>query len=295
MRRNFQTSYLGLAVFTLLAASGCGAKVKIPSTVLANFPVVAAGFDTTCILDPTGKPVCFGSSVGDSTWNAHTEPFTQTSFGKIKSIALSSGTNVGCVVEDNAMSTVICWGYQGVDNSTSIQLPKTPTTVPGVQPATAVSAGHMGACAILVGGSVECWNFNDQSDTPINIAIQSGLTQIAQISVGFGHACAIQSDQSVLCWGQNEHGQLGNGQVAASSLQTFPPAVVPGLKAVSGHRAVLGHKLFWRDWIGTPTHSSNVSIAAAGGRNFKCLGCLRRREFQLCCINDSDGELLGDQ
>jgi alpha-tubulin suppressor-like RCC1 family protein len=230
MRRNFHLGYVCLA---LLAGWGCGNPPKIPTSVLSNLPVVAAGLGTTCILDPTGKVVCFGMSVGDTSFSAHLAPFTLTSLGTIKSVALSSGTNTGCVVKADAMLSVVCWGYQGIDLGTSTQLPPTAFPVPGVQGAVAVSAGKMAACAILGDGRVECWNFNDQSNTAINVAIQPGLAGIAQISVGNEHACAIQTDHSVLCWGKNERGQLGNGQIAPSTVPTFPPTVVPGLKAVS--------------------------------------------------------------
>ncbi|NIR41687.1 MAG: hypothetical protein GWN07_38200, partial [Actinobacteria bacterium] len=80
----------------------------------------------------------------------------------------------------------------------------------------AVGAAH--ACALLDGGTVQCWGFNAAGQvggtpgtdvgTPTEIA---GLTGVTAIAAGFDNTCAIVDGGGVKCWGSNSEGQLGDG------------------------------------------------------------------------------------
>ena len=99
----------------------------------------------------------------------------------------------------------------------------------GLQPkrATAISVGDGSACALLTGGTVECWGDNESgqlgtgtlivnSTTPVQVA---NLSDATAISVGDdSSACALLSSGTVNCWGNNSDGQLGNGTTTNSSL-----------------------------------------------------------------------------
>jgi alpha-tubulin suppressor-like RCC1 family protein len=212
----------------------CGAcATPTRSDVASNLPVVGAGDSTTCVVDPTKSLVCYGASVGDSasTFKVHLDAFT-VPVGKVQSVSLSASSNVGCAIKADPESTVVCWGYQGVSNSSHVGLAKNPVVVPGVAGATSVSANGLRACAALVSGTVTCWSFDDQSDTPINIAPLTGIDSVATVTLGDHHGCALRKDGSVWCWGQNTHGELGNGTIAPSPTE-FPPAPVAGLTATS--------------------------------------------------------------
>jgi alpha-tubulin suppressor-like RCC1 family protein len=97
-----------------------------------------------------------------------------------------------------------------------------PVRVSGITNATQVSVGGSVACAVLSGGSVECWGSGDQlgngaetdSSTPVRV---SGITSAIQVSVGSGSTCAVLSDHTVFCWGDGGYGQLGNGTTASSA------------------------------------------------------------------------------
>ena len=127
----------------------------------------------------------------------------------------------------------------------------TPVAVSALSGATAISIGEYSACALISGGTVECWgvNFNGQlgdgtttgpqtcangnpcSTTPITV---SGLSGGTAISVGSVSACALLSGGTVECWGSNQYGQLGRGttsgpQKCLAGIACSTPVAVSGL------------------------------------------------------------------
>jgi cysteine-rich repeat protein len=76
-------------------------------------------------------------------------------------------------------------------------------------------------CALLEGGAVRCWGFNDAGDlglgdtAPRTFAhasanVDLGPNQVASsIAVGGTHACAVVNNGTVKCWGRNSSQQLG--------------------------------------------------------------------------------------
>jgi alpha-tubulin suppressor-like RCC1 family protein len=108
--------------------------------------------------------------------------------------------------------------------------------VSGLSGVTAISTGDLFACALLSGGTVQCWGFNASgelgnssttgpqtcsssegsgacSTTPVAV---TGLSGVTDVSVGYLSACALVSGGSVQCWGLNSSGQLGNGTTTSS-------------------------------------------------------------------------------
>jgi Regulator of chromosome condensation (RCC1) repeat len=119
---------------------------------------------------------------------------------------------------------------------TSVEDSATPVAVSDLAGATAIAAGALFTCALLPGGTVACWGFNDVgqlgngtttfSRTPVLVAGLTGAT-------GERHACALLPDGTVTCWGFNSNGQLGNGTTTDS---TMPVGVAGGADHDGRHR-----------------------------------------------------------
>ena len=123
--------------------------------------------------------------------------------------------------------TVECWGpndglrpsaVANLSGATAIAVGE--GTVAGI----ALSARESFACALLTGGTVECWGDNEvgelgnrtltNSATPVQVANLSDATAIA---AGGAFACALLTGGTVECWGNNEVGELGNGTLINSA------------------------------------------------------------------------------
>jgi alpha-tubulin suppressor-like RCC1 family protein len=161
--------------------------------------------------------------------------------GLTDATALSTG-DANCAVLSGG--TVQCWGdntYGEVGDGTNTgpescapQGPcsTSPVAVTGLTGATAVSGSGGSICALVSGGAVQCWGFNNHgqlgngtmtnSSTPV---MASGLTGATAVSVGGDTACAIVAGGAVMCWGDNQDGELGNGTATDSST----PVVISGL------------------------------------------------------------------
>jgi len=135
-------------------------------------------------------------------------------------IAISAGGNHTCALF--AGGTIKCWGANRgrLGNSALRNQTGSPKPVPvtGITDAVQISAGDAHTCALISGGTVECWGWNDSgqlgagtfadSSKPVTVG---GITNAIQVSAGDRHTCAVLSDGKVECWGWNDSGQLGDG------------------------------------------------------------------------------------
>jgi alpha-tubulin suppressor-like RCC1 family protein len=122
---------------------------------------------------------------------------------------------------------VRCWGNNDSGESgqtvTAGQDIHPPAEVGGLTNVTGIAASFSTTCALLGGGTVECWGYNGgqqlgrggtTNDTTPHPEHQPvvGLTGATFLrgSTG-GHFCAIVAGGQVKCWGGNGSGQLGDG------------------------------------------------------------------------------------
>ena len=141
-----------------------------------------------------------------------------------------------------ASGSIKCWGYNyfGELGNGTTEGSLTPVLVSGISSATAVVAGlgdnlsnsYGFTCALLAGGSVDCWGYNYYgelgtgsitgsgmrankpcSTTPVPV---SGISSATAITAGDVHTCVLLAGGSVDCWGSNGSGALGNATIEYS-------------------------------------------------------------------------------
>jgi alpha-tubulin suppressor-like RCC1 family protein len=151
-------------------------------------------------------------------------------------VGISAGYRHSLAVRSDG--TVWGWGDNG---GGQLNLPQdvtnvsTPTQVPDVAGAVAVSAGIGRSLALLGNGLVLSWGSSlANSQFVHDFEAVPGLSGVIAISQGSAQV-ALRSDGTVWTWGGNESGELGDG----TTTDRPTPAAVPGLAdvvAISAHR-----------------------------------------------------------
>ncbi|HEU4410015.1 MAG TPA: hypothetical protein VFS43_32470 [Polyangiaceae bacterium] len=153
----------------------------------------------------------------------------QDTLGQVSQIAL--GRKHSCAMGKDG--TLRCWGLNDVgqlgdgtkiDRSTPVPVRSEPDGPPltGVQ---ALALGGYHSCALLEGGTVQCWGANglgqlgdgttSNRNTPVPVrSAPNGplLTGVLALALGGSHSCALLEGDTVQCWGANGYGQLGDGE-----------------------------------------------------------------------------------
>lgn len=133
--------------------------------------------------------------------------------------AIDLGYSHSCVLMIDG--TMKCWGYnsfgQTGNGNTANQL--SPVSVIGLSGVVlSLSLQAQSTCALIAGGSVECWGINDwkgglgdgTTTNRLSPTQVGGLTNgISAISTGHYYGCALSSAGSLKCWGDNQNWQLG--------------------------------------------------------------------------------------
>lgn len=97
-----------------------------------------------------------------------------------------------------------------------------------------LAMGSGASCALLQGGSVECWGSNQFLQVEANPQFGGGptpkpipaATTFTQLAVGSTTACAVTHDRHVWCWGSTFGGGLGRPGNDAGAADSLPGPVV---------------------------------------------------------------------
>jgi len=144
---------------------------------------------------------------------------------------LSAGARHTCALRMDGV--LLCWGVNrhgrlGLGHSDDIgddEVPNPAGIVPLAQPVIDMVASFDGACALLEGGTVQCWGTGEfgthgaghtmdlgDDETPLDFGpVTIGGAPAIQLAAGRYHVCALLADSALRCWGFNADGQLGYG------------------------------------------------------------------------------------
>lgn len=144
----------------------------------------------------------------------------------------------------------------------------------------AAGGGH--TCAVVPGGSLHCWGWDEQGqlgDSASHYSIAEpvradGLTDVVSVDGGYQHSCAVDGGGGAWCWGYNRWGQIGNGNGASPSTPTAVVGISNAVAVATGGNhscALLAAGTVWcwghgyHGQLGSGSFiESNVPVQAAG-------------------------------
>lgn len=201
---------------------------------LTGVTALAAASDDSCALLAGGTVKCWGDNSFGSLGTAGRTPIPMDVSG-VTAISANSQT---CVVAQGG--ALECWGgneYGQVGNGTigNGMFANVGTVIPefvmGLTGATAITAGTSHTCALLTGGTVDCWGDNGAGElgtgtsgvAPVTLPVAvPGLSGVTAIAAGKGFTCAFLAGGAVECWGAISWGGI-------SMTKALAPTMVPGL------------------------------------------------------------------
>ena len=237
---------------------------------------ISAGGAHTCAVLDTGSVLCWGfgedgrlgygdtdeegaeATIGDDEAPGSVAP-VQIGDGRTAT-AITAGSAHTCVLLDDG--NVRCWGTNGslfggdgrlgYGTAADVGDDETPASVEPLElggAATAITAGDVHTCAVLIGGDVRCWGdgvdgrlgYADEmrigdNETPDAVAPVSLGGPAAAISAG-SHTCARLTSGAVRCWGPGSFGRLGYASTDDIGDDEVP-AAVPAINIGGGAVAI---------------------------------------------------------
>lgn len=209
---------------------------------------ISASAYHTCALMNTGGVKCWGRNGNGQLGNGlaqQSNTVVQVSelTSGVAAIALGYAHSCALMIDGTAK----CWGWnsfgQTGSGTTADQL--SPVSVIGLSGVVlSLSLQSQSTCALITGGSVECWGVNGWTGglgdgTEINRLSPtqvSGLTSgITAITAGDYFGCALSNISSLKCWGDNQSGQISLPlQNPVTSRKHLTPFQVVGLSTGVG-------------------------------------------------------------
>jgi alpha-tubulin suppressor-like RCC1 family protein len=205
----------------------------------AGGTVTSGGVTTSGGLSNSGGG---GSATGGTSTGGAPSTGGTTGTTKLVATAVAAGWGHSCALISDG--TIWCWGWnqhgqlgngdKSVDGTTNV-VSEVPVQVEGVTQAVAVATGDYHTCAVIKGGTVQCWGWNFRGQLGNGLSgmgvFSTVPTPVGQLSnassvvAGENHTCALLSDGTVNCWGRNDSHQLATGDVTQ---RATPASVLTG-------------------------------------------------------------------
>ncbi len=238
----------------------------VPVNLSGPAQAFSAGAQHTCALMEGGSIECWGRNeygqlgTDDIADRANPVPVKLADGEQAKAVAC--GMDHTCaILTDGSMR---CWGGGhngeiGNGDSGSNNVHETPVAVESLGgEAIAAVGGEDHSCALLVGGSAQCWGANTHgqigndgfvddvgSDVVLPDDVALGTSKAQLLSAGRYHTCGLMTDNSVWCWGLNSSFQLGRGATVTKS--DIPLSVKLGTATVQALSAGYDFTCIMRD------------------------------------------------
>jgi alpha-tubulin suppressor-like RCC1 family protein len=194
---------------------------------------LSAGDAHTCAITGDGKLACWGSArsgrLGNGASQTYAAALSPVDVVNMKTnvASVAAGGDRTCAL--SRTGAVTCWGRwkpgRPLSDAQPSEITATPLEVAGLDHGVdAIVVGQAHACALLRGGAVACWGWNergqlgngklDDSETPVEVR---GIGDAVALAAGDLHTCALRRGGAISCWGDGGFGQLGNGATKDSS------------------------------------------------------------------------------
>jgi alpha-tubulin suppressor-like RCC1 family protein len=249
--------------------NGATANSSTPVMVsgLTNATQVSAAKYHTCAVRSDGTVWCWGmNDFGELGNNSTTNSSTPVQVrgvggtGYLTGVSQVSANGKFTCALVSASQSVVCWGRNqsgqlGI-GATDDNTHTTPATVVGVGgvgtlgSVSAITTGANHACALISGGTVDCWGLDDHgqlgnggaipgtdSARPTQVVGAGGsgtLSGVDEISGGRMHVCARLDDGTIYCWGRNENGELGDGTTTSRSFPVRSGEITTAVQISAG-------------------------------------------------------------
>ena len=152
-------------------------------------------------------------------------------YPQIMELPNTLGAYYTCALKNK--KNVNCWGRNNVgqlgDGTTTSRSIPTSINVGNGRTVTQLALGLHHSCAVLNGGDIKCWGWNNDGQLgdgtttsrslPTSINVGNGRT-VTQLALGRYHSCAVLNGGDIKCWGNNSSGHLGDGTTTSRSIPT---------------------------------------------------------------------------
>jgi alpha-tubulin suppressor-like RCC1 family protein len=222
-------------------------NVSVPVTGLTtNVTSLASGNEHTCAV-ANGAAMCWGSNasgqLGNNSTTASYVPVTAIASGVT---AISAGYAYSCAIVGTGVK---CWGANpdgelGDGSTDESHMPVSVTGLTGTPIALSTGVAH--TCALITGGTVQCWGYNNSGQLGNNstastltgpaTAVSNIVSGATAVVAGGYFTCAIVSG-AAKCWGFGPFGQLGNGMAMDSHVPVGVTGLGSGVTAIAAGRS----------------------------------------------------------